>query len=161
MVDTTKWLTVYRKPKAISKKQKVKEYYHLRKAMGKRVFTPYNERTEEQLIQLRKDVYQSIKKRRQTDPKFRKLELKRRLLLKKRQRQRESGKLKFCNSCSRIIPHVDIELRQGSDKYAKTPRHECKTCRKERNRLYYLENKDKHKTDGEWNTVLKRKLDDN
>jgi hypothetical protein len=130
-------LPIFRKPKAVSKKQKRKERYWSEKQRGFAVFTPYEDKDKEKL---KKAVCKSIMKRYHKDEKFKKKMNQRRALLLRRQKQRERGEIKLCNKCHTKKPLCDFETRSSTDK---RPRHECKVCRKERNRLYYLKNKEK------------------
>ncbi len=152
------FLPVYRKPKAVSKKTKAKEYRLRRKAMGHLIDTPYAELTLEQRQDLGQRVIRAITKRRKNDPVFRRKIYALRALLNKRQYQLEHDLTKTCRVCGTLLARMDFETRTLA---CKNPRHECKSCRKERNARYYQQNKDKHKTEDRWNVQIKRTQNDN
>lgn len=137
---TDKMLTIFRKPKAISKKQLRREYYNSAKQRGLLPRTPYDKLTEEERQSLCKRVVKSLTKKRKTNPVYRKTLYKLRAVLKRRQYQKEHGMTKRCSKCNDIKAIMDFETRSTKDK---TPRHECKLCRKNRNAEYYQKRKQK------------------
>jgi len=152
-------LTIYQIPKKGWIPQKLNkraaEYYHRRRAQNLIPvrYTAYKDLNDEQYASWIAAVTRSRMLRYHRDPKYKARVNRIRLLASMRARQKADGRVKRCK-CGAVKAHVDFEQRSLT---CNTPRYECKTCRKERNRSYYLKNKDKHKTpDGEWTVVYKR-----
>lgn len=152
-------LPVYRKFRKnkgkVTPKTRNRERYHRYRALNKvpTRYTSYAQLSDEEKTRLKTSVTASRMAKYHSNLSYKKLVNKQRALASLRARQLERLDIAYCTVCDKEKALCDFETRSTK---SKTPRYECKACRKERNRLYYLNNKDKHKTEGEWNVQLKR-----
>lgn len=153
-------LPIYRKPMKRKKNPVIRnrERYHRYRALGKvpTRYKSYAQMSDEERETLARAVVASKMRKYHSNLKYRNKVNSRRTLDSLRQRQRERGDVKACTKCLKVEPFANYERRSSTDTRL---RSECKTCRKKRNKLYYEQNRDKHKTDGEWNVQIRRKND--
>ena len=165
-----KWLPIFqiprkgRTPPKTLRNIRNKERYHRRRAQNLQPtrLKLYEDLTEEERKRWKDAVTRSRMKRYHSSPSYKTKMNKLRTLASMRARQRADGRVKRCNvsGCNEVRPLIDFEKRNDSynNKKYTSVRFECKKCRSKRNKEYYQNNKDKHKTDdGEWTVIQRRK----
>ena len=138
-------LEIFQKVKRRPKRLKNRENYHIYKNLGiiPTRYTKYADLTTEQKTAWKEAVRKSQLKRRNADPKYRKLLSYRALEYE----QRKNGRTKVCSKCEREKGWVAFDLRdpkqpptqwQTSNNTAKrTLRPDCKKCRSKYNKERY------------------------